>query len=532
MNKLRTLTLLSMVLVMLMTSACQKREPSDLSKAAIIPVPASVTAAGSYFTITRKANILVDGSSTELMAVGQYFSDLLKPATGFDLKVKNSGSEPRRGDISLVLINDSTGASPESYEIIISEKNLQVSAPAAAGIFRGIQTIRQLLPLKVESATVQKGPWELATGIIKDAPEYEYRGVMLDVSRHFFGAGDIKKVIDYVSYYKLNYLHLHLSDDQGWRIEIKSWPDLALHGGSTEVGGGEGGYLTQEQYSDIVSYAAARYITVVPEIDMPGHTNAALASYAELNCDGKARELYTGTNVGFSSLCVDREVTFTFVDDVVRELASLTPGPYIHIGGDESHATKKEDYITFVTKVQAIVNKYGKTVIGWDEIATAGLKNGSVAQFWAKAPNAQLAVQQGSRVLFSPASRAYLDMQYDTLTPLGLHWAGYTEVDKAYEWDPASLVEGIGKAEILGVEAPLWTETVTTLDDIEYMIFPRIAGIAEIGWSAPGKRGWSGYRARLAQHGPRLNAMGVNFYHSKLVDWQPDIAGVDSAAVK
>jgi hexosaminidase len=173
-----------------------------------------------------------------------------------------------------------------------------------------VQTIRQILPAKIEQAEVQKGPWYLATGTITDHPDYGYRGMMLDVARHFFGVDDVKKLIDQMAYYKLNMLHLHLADDQGWRIEIKSWPNLSTIGGKTEVGGGEGGFYTQEQYADLVNYAKSRFITVIPEIDMPGHTNAALASYAELNCNGKATELYTGTDVGFSTLCTKKEVVY------------------------------------------------------------------------------------------------------------------------------------------------------------------------------------------------------------------------------
>jgi len=275
----------------------------------------------------------------------------------------------------------------------------------------------------------------------------------------------------------------------------------------------------RDRYSDIVKYAQSRYITIVPEIDMPGHTNAALASYAELNCDGKATELYTGTRVGFSTLCAKKEVTYKFVDDVVREISVLTPGEYFHIGGDESHATKKEDYKLFIEKVQDIVKSHGKTVMVWDEIATTTLTEGAVAQYWAEKENALAAVKQGSKVLMSPATRTYLDMQYDSTTHLGLHWAAYIEVDAAYNWDPATLVPGIGRENILGIEAPLWSETVTKMDDIEYMVFPRLAGIAEIGWSAPALRDWESYKLRLASHGKKLEAMGVDFYRSKLVPW-------------
>jgi hexosaminidase len=317
----------------------------------------------------------------------------------------------------------------------------------------------------------------------------------------------------------MNVLHLHLSDDQGWRIEIKSWPKLTEYGGSTQVGGGKGGFLTQAQYSDIVEYARIRYITIIPEIDMPGHTNAALASYAELNCNGTATKLYTGTKVGFSSLCTNKEITYMFIDDVIRELAAITPGPYLHIGGDESYATKTEDYIPFINKVQEIVIKYGKQPIGWDDIAIADLKSITIAQHWARMNNAKMAVGKGAKVLMSPAKKAYLDMQYDSTTTLGLHWAGYIEVDSAYMWDPATLVPGVEKDKIVGIEAPLWSETVTNMDEIEYMTFPRLPGYAEIGWTLPSERSWDEYKYRLGKHGERFRAMGIDFYPSRLIPW-------------
>jgi hexosaminidase len=252
---------------------------------------------------------------------------------------------------------------------------------------------------------------------------------------------------------------------------------------------------------------------------MPGHTNAALASYPELNCNGKATELYTGTEVGFSSLCTNKPITYKFIDDVIRELAELTPGPYIHIGGDESHVTKKEDYIPFVNKVQDIVISHGKKVLGWDEISLAALRPHATAQYWANAENALRAVEQGAQILMSPAAKAYVDMKYDSTTTLGLHWAGYIEVDTAYIWDPATLVPGIERENILGVEATLWTETITNREEMEYMVFPRLPGIAEIGWTPSEQRSWDEYKFRLAKHGEKFKAMDINFYQSKLVPW-------------
>lgn len=510
---------LFIIIMLLIQMSCTAETPADLSKESIIPKPVSITATRESFTLKAGTDIYIQGESDELKQIGQYLADRLKPATGFGFEVKSTSKAPRPGNIYLTTSGTDAKLGEEGYELTITKKLVKLAANGPAGLFRGIQTIRQLLPANIELATKQEGPWKISTGTIIDYPVYSYRGAMLDVSRHFFGVDDVKRFIDFLALYKMNVLHLHLSDDQGWRIEIKSWPNLATHGGSTQVGGGKGGYYTQEQYADIVKYAKERYIMVVPEIDMPGHTNAALTSYAELNCDGKATELYTGTRVGFSTLCTNKEITYKFIDDVVRELAALTPGPYIHIGGDESHSTKKEDYIPFINKVQEIVLAHGKQVIGWDDISIASLKPNVVAQHWANVKNANMAVGQGAKILMSPGIKAYLDMQYDKNTTLGLHWAAYIEVDSAYIWDPATLVPGVGKENVLGVEAPLWTETIKTMDDIEYMVFPRLPGYAEIGWTPSLARNWDDYKVRLGKHGERFKAMDINFYPSRFVPW-------------
>jgi hexosaminidase len=252
---------------------------------------------------------------------------------------------------------------------------------------------------------------------------------------------------------------------------------------------------------------------------MPGHTNAALASYAELNCDGVARPLYTGIEVGFSSLCVDKEVTYKFVEDVVREIAALTPGPYFHIGGDETAATAPADFKYFIERVQPIVQAQGKQVVGWEEIVHAELLPNTIIQRWnTQAP--PVAPKEGIKVLMSPASKTYMDMKYHPETSLGMKWAAYIEVQDGYNWDPTTQMAGITEDEILGVEAALWAETLQTMADIEFMAFPRLPGYAEIGWSPATGRGWDEYRLRLATHGPRLTALGVNFYKSTQVPWQ------------
>ena len=513
----------TLLLVVLMTfMACAPKKPAvsmDLAQESIIPIPVSISATNSSFELTDASDIYVQTGSEELVKIGQYLADKLNPSTGFGFSVKPSTADPGDGNIYLSIKKDAE-LGEEGYELNITAESVHLQANAPAGLFRGIQTIRQLLPANVESSSKQAGPWLMASGTIRDMPTYAYRGAMFDVARHFFSVDDVKRYIDLIAAYKMNVMHLHLSDDQGWRIEIKSWPKLAEYGGKTQVGGGKGGYYTQEQYKDIVRYAQDRYITIIPEIDMPGHTNSALAAYPELNCDGKPRELYSGTEVGFSTLCTKNEITYKFIDDVVKELAAITPGPYIHIGGDESHVTKKEDYIPFVNRVQDIVLSHGKQVIGWDEIALGTLKKNVFVQHWADEDNARNAVKQGSKVLMSPARKAYTDMQYDSTTQWGLHWAAYIEVDSAYIWDPATLIPGLGPKDVLGIEAPLWSETVDNIEEVEYMVFPRLPGYAEIGWSAASALSWDAYKQRLAVHGPRLTAMGVNFYKSKLVDWK------------
>ena len=508
-------TLLLSALFILISCNEEAAVPLDLGQESIIPQPLSVKATGSSFTLKATTSIYSDGD----LQTANYLSNLLKPATGFAMDIKPIDSKSDENGIYLDLV-ESGEFGAEGYKLEITENQIRLSANEEHGLFNGIQTLRQLLPSEIEMKSVQSVPWLVASGTVFDKPEFEYRGSMLDVSRHFIQVEDVKRLIDLISQYKINKLHLHLSDDQGWRIEIKSWPNLTTHGGSTQVGGGEGGFFTQEQYKDIVRYAASRFITIIPEIDMPGHTNAALSSYPELNCNGKAPDLYTGTEVGFSTLCTSKEIVYEFIDDVIRELSEMTPGPYIHIGGDESHVTELKDYIPFIERTAKIVNKYGKQVVGWDEIAHASLPPNSVVHYWNVAENAKKGVDQNAKVLISPATKTYLDMQYDSTTRLGLHWAAYIEIDSAYIWEPTTLVEGIGRENILGVESPLWSETIINMDDIEYMVFPRLICHSEIGWTPNNLRKWDAFKIRLGRHKSRLLNQSIDFYPSKLIPWE------------
>ncbi|MEV0271688.1 beta-N-acetylhexosaminidase [Hamadaea sp. NPDC050747] len=491
--------------------------------AAVVPAPvSSVPAAGVTYQLTSATTVYAEPGSAAAQAVATLLATQLRRSTGYALPVADApGSSPGDG-ISLLLSGAPATVGPEGYQLTVAANAVAIRALQPAGLFRGLQTLRQLLPPEADAATVQAGPWPVPGGTIVDYPRFAYRGMMLDVARHFFPVATVERLIDEIALYKINTLHLHLSDDQGWRIVIDSWPNLAAYGGSTSVGGDPGGYYTKADYQAIVAYAASRYITVVPEIDMPGHTNAALASYAQLNCNGVAPNLYTGTNVGFSSLCVPLELTYTFVDDVIRELSAITPGPYAHIGGDEASSTTAADYTYFMNRAQNIVAAHGKTAIGWHDIVKSDELPSTVAQFWGTTSsdsNVAAAAANGTKVLMSPANLAYLDMKYVRKTKLGQTWAGLIEVDKAYSWNPGAYLTGVGEASVLGVEGPLWTETIRTAADIDYMVFPRLPALAELGWSPWSTHNWTAFATRLGAQGPRWKVMGVNYYHSPKITW-------------
>jgi hexosaminidase len=506
--------------------------------ARVVPVPASVQPGGGAFRIGSGTRIELDGAATDssgaTRGVADYAAGLLRPPTGYALPV-GAGSTARGAAggraaggpdpdvIALALGDPDQGLGEEGYHLRTTGASVVISARTAAGLFHGVQTLRQLLPAAVESrSAVRDADWTVPSADIRDMPRYAYRGAMLDVARHFFGVGQVERFIDQLALYKINTLHLHLTDDQGWRIAIGSWPRLAAFGGSTELGGGPGGYYTQNDYREIVHYATLHFLTVVPEIDGPGHSNAALASYPELNCDGIAPPLSTVNSAGLSSLCVPKDSTYAFLNDVIGELAVLTPGPYLHIGGDEAKATSEPDYATYEDRVQRLVADHGKTVIGWHQIDGAHPVPGAIAQYWGTAGNetdVAAAARTGTRVIMSPANRAYLDMKYTPSTPLGQGWAGYVEVETAYDWDPETFVKDVPASAVYGVEAPLWTETLKTSADLDYMAFPRLPGIAELGWSPAATHDWNAYRVRLAAQAPRWTALGISYYRSPQVSW-------------
>ena len=265
-------------------------------------------------------------------------------------------------------------------------------------------------------------------------------------------------------------------------------------------------------------YAQDRYITIVPEIDMPAHTNAAIVAYPEVGCSVRPTQLYTQTDVGWSALCVDKEETYALAEDIIREISAITPGPYFHIGGDEVQALTHEQYVRIIERLQTIVNRHGKKMIGWEEITKAKLDPSTLAQQW-KSDSATAALQYGSKLIMSPAKKIYLDMKYNRSTELGLSWAAFVEVRDSYDWDPATYMTGVTEASIVGVEGALWSETVRNITAAEYLVMPRLPAIAEVGWTPQRLRDWENFRGRLATHAPRWNLLGVNYYRSPQIPW-------------
>ncbi|MDQ4214702.1 family 20 glycosylhydrolase [Microbacterium sp. ASV81] len=434
------------------------------------------------------------------------------------------------GTTLIALAIDPAIGETEGYALEASGDAIRVAGHDAAGLRNGTRTLLQLLRR-------DDAGWSVPAVSIADAPRFAYRGVMLDVARHFFGVDDVKRFIDRAAGLKFNHLHVHLTDDQGWRIQVDAWPLLADRGGASDASGGSGGFFTKDDYREIVAYAAARHVTVVPEIDLPGHTHAAGVAYPDLveepwiseKTITESEQLgqplpahgvpYAGWAVGHSSVRIHEERTYGFIQDVLSELAELTPGPYLHIGGDECLGTPAPDFALFFRRVSRIAAATGKTPIAWHEAGAAeDLAEGMIGQYWAgvepegaHGEHAAHFAERGGALILSPSDRAYLDMKPSADFPLGLAWAGTVPLRTAYDWEPTAVLDGVPASAILGIEAPLWTETVTTLAEADRLMFPRIAAHAEIGWSAPGgpQRTWDSFHARVAQLAPAWEASGI-----------------------
>lgn len=497
-----------------------------MSSLPLVPFPASVDRAeGPAFAWDGRTTVTGDRAAVAAL------THLLEVRTGM---------VPGTAHDAPVVLCVEPGGPAESYRLDAGAGGIEIVGADEAGLFYGVQTLGQLVRCDGDG-------WCVPAVRISDAPRFAYRGVMLDVARHFFGVDVLKGYIDRAASLKLNALHLHLSDDQGWRLELATRPELTRRGSTTAVGDDPGGHYSADDYREIVAYAASRHMIVVPEFDMPGHTHAVGLAYPELVEPPVLSERvletvdafgggvpasdvpYTGMAVGFSSLRIDDEATYAFVADVFGELARATPGPYLHFGGDEAHGTDPADFARFVSRVSRIIAGLGKTPIAWHEAGVATLAEGTVGQYWdLRTPAAEAAaaagafVRAGSQLILSPADAAYLDMKYDAHSRLGLTWAdGPTSVERSYAWEPTAILPGLTDEDILGVEAPLWTETSTTAADLDELAFPRIASAAEIAWSpasAP-DRTWASFRSRVGGLGPLWRARGIGFFASAEIPW-------------
>lgn len=460
------------------------------------------------FVFGANSRVVAEGQDHAVASVADHLVADLHAATRVRVGRADQATD---GDIELRL-DSSAHHHAEGYHLHVCAPRAVISAATAHGLWNGSRTLLQLVP-----ATSAGQATAVPCVDVVDAPRLVWRGAMLDVARHFFGVDHVKRFIELIAGYKLNRLHIHLTDDQGWRLEVPAHPTLTTVGGSTAVGGDSGGWYTLEDWTEICEHGKRHHVIVVPEIDMPGHTNAALASVPPLNPDGIAPPLYTGTEVGFSSLRLDLPATRAFVRDVLTTVATATSGRYLHIGGDEAHATDPGEYRRVVAMLADEAARLEVTLVGWEEIATSPLRPGTLVQHWLQ-PETALAAPDGMRFIMSPARHTYLDMRHAPDDPLGRRWAGDIDLDVAYLWDPAGLVPGVGDDRIEGVEAPLWTEKVSLFSQVEHLCFPRLLCVAEVGWTAQEQRVWSEFRGRLAVHAERLAANGVHVYRSALLD--------------
>lgn len=481
----------------------------------VVPAPLVVEElAQAPFLVTPTTTVVVDADA-ELLPNAVLTADLLGRVTGHAVEVRYAELDAP-GVVRMRLADDLPDGD-EAYRVVVGSGRVLLEGRTPQALVRAVVTLRQLV------VELPDGGIEVPAVRVEDAPRYGWRGLSLDVARHFVPVADLKVLLGMMTHYKLNVLHLHLTDDQAWRIDLPSRPELVRRSSSWSVGGDPGGHYTRADWDDVLAYAEARGVRVVPEIDVPGHVNAALHAYGELTPSGEPAAEYLGIDVGFSRLHDDLPATHAFLADVFGDLAQMTPGEHVHIGGDEVLTMDHDEYARLVRAAAATVTAHGKTVVGWQEVAgVEGLPPGTVVQYWDTredpAPFVE-AARRGARILLSPGSRVYLDMKYHPGYPLGLEWAGHVELLDAYDWEPATLVEGLPPEAVEGVEAAVWTETLRSLDDLTTMLLPRLAAVAEVAWSAPERRDAEGFLDRLTAHGRHWDQLGFRWHRSPQGRW-------------
>ena len=501
----------------------------------VIPAPQSLVQHKGYFELNN--NTSLGATSPEAKTIAEFFASKMKQSTGYEIKVAE------QGNISLVINTSADLTNDEGYTLEVSEKNVTVTAKTAQGLFYGMQTFMQLLPAEIESPSVVSGiAWQAPSVSINDAPRFGYRGIHLDPCRHFMPVEAVKKYIDVLSLFKINRLHWHLTDDQGWRIEIKKYPKLQEIASKRIEGEGfeHGGYYTQEEIKEVVQYAADHFITVIPELEIPGHEMAAIAAYPELSCKGEPGTPRIIWGVEDIVMCPGKEDMFKFLEGVIDEMVPLFPSEYFHVGGDEcpkiswkncpkcqariqAEGLKGDDKHSAEEKLQSYViqrmEKYlaskGKKIIGWDEILEGGLAPTATVMSWRGEEGGIAAASMNHSVIMTPSGNGmYLDAyQGDSkIEPVTI--GGYTPLEKTYSYNPVpDTLAAIGKGNyILGVQGNTWSEYMYSEEKREYMIFPRIIAVAEIGWTNLDRKDYKDFERRIENAYVRLDGHDMNYH--------------------
>ncbi|MCH6547773.1 MAG: family 20 glycosylhydrolase [Gemmatimonadetes bacterium] len=535
---------LAVASALLVLTACMKE---DLSKYPLIPYPEHVASGAGSFLLSRNTTITTsDSTNPELRSLAEFAAGLLAPRLGTTLAFseETNGEDVTEHSITLDLLPDSS-VNRESYRLVITTSSVKITASEPAGVFYGLQTFDQLIPR--DSVPLESEPdatvWPIPAVTIEDSPRFRYRGMHLDVGRHVFPVEFIKKYIDLLAMYKMNTFHWHLTEDQGWRIEIKKYTRLTEVGALRSetilqqtfdpfIGDGipYGGFYTQEEVREIVEHARTRYVTVIPEIEMPGHSLAALAAYPEYACTEGPFEVATRWGVHPDIYC-PKEETFAFLEDVLTEVMDLFPGTYIHIGGDEAPKTgweqsplaqqvieregladEHELQSYFIQRIEKFLLAHGRRLIGWDEILEGGLAPEATVMSWRGMAGGIEAAQQGHDVIMTPTSHAYFDFYQGDPDHEPLAIGGYTPLEKVYAFEPVPDELTPDQAEhILGAQGNVWTEYMKTTDHVEYMVFPRALALAEVNWSPRNRRDWTSFTTRLQTHFQRLADIGVSY---------------------
>jgi hexosaminidase len=495
----------------------------------IIPKPLALKVHGGRFRFNQETSIVIAaGGEADLKPVAEELAGRLRHSTGLPIPLLTGEEKGRKNAVTLGLEKDGPG--PEGYELVVEKERVAIIGGGAAGVFYGMQTLFQLLPAEPQAG----GECSVQCLEVKDRPRFTWRGMHLDVGRHFFPKEFIKKYIDLMAAYKLNTFHWHLTEDQGWRIEIKHYPLLTTIGSRRKETMDDhtphGGFYTQEDIREVVRYAQSRFITVVPEIEMPGHSLAALAAYPELSCSGGPFTVGTEWGVFNDVYCAGSEKTFEFLENVLSEVTALFPGPYVHIGGDEcpklrwknckrcqdriqNEHLKDEDELQsyFIRRVEKILNARGKRLLGWDEILEGGLAPNATVMSWRGTEGGVQAAKLGHDVVMTPTSRCYFDY-YQGMFGEPQAIGGFLPIDSVYGYEPcAEELSGDEAKHILGAQGNMWTEYMPDTRQVEYMLLPRMLALSEVVWSQKGVRDWKDFTGRLDRHYCRLAAWDVNF---------------------